>query len=329
MLRTADTRIWILAGVLVLALFASLCIGDTMIDPVRVIEALFSTEGGIRKVVVDWRLPRALAAIVFGAALALSGRIFQTITRNPLGSPDIIGLTAGAYTGALIVITTGGASGIGIAVGALLGGFASAGLVAALVLGRGALGYRIVIVGIGVSAVLEAFNAWMLLRARLEVAVSAAIWGAGSLGGVGWSQVGLPFLVVGVLLVLLVIARRVLWLVELGDEIGTGLGGRMGLIKLGLVGIAVALTAIVTAVAGPIAFVALAAPHLARSIAPSGTRHLIATALMGATLLCVSDIVGQNSVPKHALPVGVVTLVLGGAYLIWLVVRGARRSRTS
>ncbi|GAB3597423.1 FecCD family ABC transporter permease [Microbacterium tumbae] len=327
MRRGVDRRIGILAGVLLLALLASLCIGDTVIDPLRVIEALFSTDGGIRKVVVDWRMPRALAAIVFGAALALSGTIFQTITRNPLGSPDVIGLTAGAYTGALLVITTGGSSGAAVAIGALLGGFATAGLVAALVLGRGALGYRIVIVGIGVSAVLEAFNAWMLLRARLEVAVSAAIWGAGSLGGVGWTQVGLPFLVIAALLATLVLARRGLWLVELGDDIGAGLGGRMGLIKIGLVALAVGLTAIVTAVAGPIAFVALAAPHLARLVAPSGTRHLVATALMGATLLCAADVIGQNAVPKHALPAGVVTLVLGGGYLIWLVVRGARRHR--
>lgn len=323
--RRGRWGIGILSVVLLVTFIASLSIGDTVIPPLRVVEALFETDGGVRMVVIDWRMPRALAAIVFGAALALSGTIFQTITRNPLGSPDVIGLTTGAYTGALVVMTTGGGSGLSVAIGAILGGFATAALVAALVAGRGALGYRIVIVGIGVSAVLAALNAWMLLRARLEVAISAAIWGAGSLNGVGWAQAALPVLVVLALIVVLGCARRGLWLIELGDDIGTSLGGRMSLSKAGLVAIAVGLTGVVTAVVGPIAFVALAAPHLARLIVKNGGAHLVATAMIGATLLALADIVGQNAIPKHALPVGVVTLVLGGVYLIFLVVRTARR----
>lgn len=315
----------ILGAAVLVSFLASLSIGDTVLSPVRVVQALFETQGGVHMVVVDWRLPRALAAVFFGAALALSGTIFQTITRNPLGSPDVIGLTTGAYTGALIVMTTGGGSALTVAIGAILGGFATAALVAVLVAGRGALGYRIVIVGIGVSAVLAALNAWMLLRARLEVAISAAIWGAGSLNGVGWQQAALPMLVVSVLIVVLLLARRGLWLIELGDDLGISLGGRMGLAKTGLVAIAVGLTGVVTAVIGPIAFVSLAAPHLARLIVKSGTAHLMATALTGALLLSLADIIGQNLVPKHALPVGVVTLVLGGVYLVFLVVRTARR----
>ncbi|WP_435748431.1 FecCD family ABC transporter permease [Microbacterium sp. PMB16] len=327
--RTLDRRGRWAMGMLVVAVFAtflaSLSIGDTVIAPVRVVQALFETQGGVRMVVIDWRLPRALAAVFFGAALALSGTVFQTITRNPLGSPDVIGLTTGAYTGALIVMTTGGSSGVGVAIAAVLGGFATAALVAALVAGRGALGYRIVIVGIGVSAILAAVNAWMLLRARLEVAISAAIWGAGSLNGVGWEQALLPIVVVSVLIVVLVGARRGLWLIELGDDIGTSLGGRMNLTKAGLVAIAVGLCGVVTAAIGPIAFVALAAPHLARLIVKNGPAHLVATGLMGAILLSLADIIGQNGIPGHALPVGVVTLVLGGIYLIFLVVRSARR----
>ncbi|MFE7197967.1 FecCD family ABC transporter permease [Microbacterium oxydans] len=315
----------ILVAAVLASFLASLSIGDTVLSPIRVIQSLFETQGGIRMVVVDWRLPRALAAVFFGAALALSGTIFQTITRNPLGSPDVIGLTTGAYTGALVVMTSGSGSGIAVAIGAILGGFATAALVALLIAGRGALGYRIVIVGIGVSAVLAALNSWMLLRARLEVAVSAAIWDAGSLNGVGWQQATVPIIVVTVLMLLVVLARRGLRLIELGDDIGTSLGGRMGLAKIGLVAIAVGLTGVVTAVIGPIAFVSLAAPHLARLVVKNGTAHLVATALMGAMLLSTADIIGQNLVPKHALPVGVVTLVLGGVYLVFLVVRTARQ----
>lgn len=323
--RRGRWALGILIGAVLVSFLASLSIGDTVLSPIRVIQALFETQGGVRMVVVDWRLPRALAAVFFGAALALSGTIFQTITRNPLGSPDVIGLTTGAYTGALIVMTTAGGSGLGVAIGAILGGFATAGLVALLVAGRGALGYRIVIVGIGVSAVLAAVNAWMLLRARREIAISAAIWDAGSLNGVGWQQAALPIVVVAGLMVVLLLTRRGLWLIELGDDVGTSLGGRMGLTKAGLVAIAVALTGVVTAVIGPIAFVSLAAPHLARLVVKNGTAHLVATALTGALLLSLADILGQNLFPKHALPVGVVTLVLGGVYLIFLVVRTARR----
>ena len=315
----------VLAAAVLVSFLASLSIGDTILSPIRVLQALFETQGGIRMVVVDWRLPRALAAVFFGAALALSGTVFQTITRNPLGSPDVIGLTTGAYTGALIVMTSGSGSGVAVAIGAILGGFATAALVALLIASRGALGYRIVIVGIGVSAVLAAVNSWMLLRARREVAVSAAIWDAGSLNGVGWQQATVPIIVVTALMLLLVLARRGLWLIELGDDLGASLGGRVGLTKVGLVAIAVGLTGVVTAVIGPIAFVSLAAPHLAKLIVKSGPAHLLATALMGAMLLSVADIIGQNVVPKHALPVGVVTLVLGGIYLIFLVVRTARR----
>lgn len=315
----------VLVAIAVASFLASLSVGATVLSPIRVVQAMLETDGGIRMVVVDWRLPRALAAVVFGAALALSGTVFQTITRNPLGSPDVIGLTTGAYTGALIVMTSGSGSGLGVAIGAVLGGFATAGLVALLVAGRGALGYRIVIVGIGVSAVLAAVNAWMLLRARLEVAISAAVWGAGSLNGVGWEQAALPMIVVLLLITLLACARRGLWLIELGDDLGASLGGRMGLTKAGLVAIAVGLTGVVTAVVGPVAFIALAAPHLARLVVKNGPAHLVATALMGATLLSLADIIGQNAFPAHALPVGVVTLVLGGLYLMYLVVRTARR----
>lgn len=175
------------------------------------------------------------------------------------------------------------------------------------------------------SAILAAVNAWMLLRARLEVAISAAIWGAGSLNGVGWAQAALPIIAVSALMVLLGFARRGLWLIELGDDVGTSLGGRMNLTKVGLIAIAVGLCGVVTAAIGPIAFVALAAPHLAKLIVKNGPLHLVATALTGAVLLSLADIIGQNGIPGRALPVGVVTLVLGGVYLIFLVVRTARR----
>jgi len=326
-LETRERRtLGALALLLVVAVGLSLSVGSTFVDPARVIGALIGTEdGGIRLLVVEWRLPRALAAVAFGAALGLSGLVFQTITRNELGSPDVIGLTTGAYTGALVVITSGSGSGTAVTVGALVGGFATAAVVAALVAGRGDLGYRIVIIGIGVSAVLASVNAWMLLRARLEVAISASIWGSGSLNGVGWSQLRTPLLVIGVLGLLLLCARRGIWALQLGDDLARGLGTRVTATKVGLLALAVGLTAVVTAAAGPIAFVALAAPHLAAALVRPGPVHLAATALLGAALLTVADVVGQHAIPGRAIPVGLVTLVLGGAYLIWFVLRSARR----
>lgn len=300
--------------------------GQLAISVPDVLAALTGRGEGLNTIVVtQWRLPRVLAALVFGAALGVSGAIFQSLTRNPLGSPDVIGFGTGAYTGALVVLLVLGGNHLMASVGALVGGLATALLVFAFSRRRGSAGLRLVIVGIGVSAVLSAVNHWLLLQAELEAATAAATFGAGTLNGLRWPVV-VPSLVVALVVVLVAwMCGRWLHVLEMGDDTAQALGVPVERWRLVLVVVAVALVAAVTAVAGPVAFVALAAPQLARRLSGSAGADLVGAAAMGSLLLGTADLVGQRLFAPTQLPVGVVTGCIGGVYLVWLLVREARR----
>lgn len=310
------------AAALVLAVVA-LGFGDLPLSPAEVLRALFAADGGFAGTVVrDWRLPRVLGALVFGSALAVSGAIFQSLTRNPLGSPDVIGFATGAYTGALIALTVM-AGAVSASIGALAGGIGTALVVYLLAYQRGLQGFRLIIVGIGVTAMLHAVNVFLLLRAQEEVAMAASIWGAGTLSLIGWSGL-LP--AVGALVLCtpgLALVPRLRQL-ELGDEAAAAHGVGVERARLGLVLFAVALVAIVTASAGPIAFVALAAPQVARRLAGSAGIPLVSSAMVGALVLLGADLLAQHVLPVDV-PVGIVTVVVGGAYLLTLLIQEARR----
>lgn len=306
---------------------ASLATGDYDVSVPQVLQAFAGDAPGLAQtIVMEWRLPRVLAALVFGAALGMSGGIFQSMTRNPLGSPDIIGFNTGAYTGALIVMLTIGGGYLGIAAGALVGGILTALAVYLLAYRRGSQGFRLIIVGIGISAMLAAFNHWLILRAELEAALAAAVWGAGSLNGITWEQAAPAAVVVAVVGLGTLAAARRMQLLEMGDDAARALGVRAEPTRLLLLVLGVALTAAVTAVAGPIAFVALAAPQLARRLTRSAGITLVPSAVMGAFLLAASDLAAQRLFAPIQLPVGVVTVCIGGIYLVWLLAREARKS---
>lgn len=320
--RTATAALGVAAVVLALV---ALGIGDYPLTPLEVLRALTGGDGFASTIVLEWRLPRVLAALVLGAALGVSGALFQSLTQNPLGSPDVIGFATGSYTGAIVVIVAGGASTAATAGGALVGGLGTALLVYLLSYRRGVQGLRLVIVGIGVTAVLHSVNSWLLLRARTEVALTANFWGSGSIALVGWDQL-LPTAALLALLVPAVLAvARPLRQLELGDDAARAHGTRVEGTRLAVVLVGVGLTAAVTAVAGPIAFVALSAPQLARRIVRSAGVPLGASALTAGVLLLVADVVAQHVAPSP-IPVGLVTLVLGGAYLVSLLARETRRS---
>ncbi|WP_082490102.1 iron chelate uptake ABC transporter family permease subunit [Frigoribacterium sp. Leaf172] len=314
-----------LAGVALVVALVALGIGDYPLSPLEVVRALTGTDGFASTIVLEWRLPRVLAALVFGAALGASGAIFQSLTRNPLGSPDVIGFSTGAYTGAIIVIVSGASSSLGTAGGALAGGLATALAVYLLAYRGGVPGLRLIIVGIGVTALLHSVNSWLLLRAQSEVALTASFWGAGSLALVGWSQLVPALVLLAVLTPLVVALSRPLRQLELGDDAARSHGLRAEGSRLALVVVGVALTAVVTASTGPIAFVALAAPQLARRLVRSAGVPLVAGAVTGAVLLLVADLVAQH-IASSPVPVGLVTLVIGGVYLITLLVGESRRS---
>ncbi|WP_411558695.1 FecCD family ABC transporter permease [Plantibacter sp. MPB07] len=326
--RPARRALFVCAAALlaiVVAGIAGLALGDYPLTTDEVIGVLTGRVDGLaRTVVLDWRLPRVLAAIGFGAALGVSGAIFQTLTRNPLASPDIIGLANGSFTGMLVALLLLGGSWPALMAGSLLGGLAAAVAIFILALRQGLSGFRFIVVGIGVSAMLAAFNSWLLLRADLDVALFAAAWGAGTLNTATATVVWPALACLVVLFAVLPFAARPLRQLELGDDVAAATGVRLTRERAILIGLAVALVSAVTAVAGPIAFIALAAPQIARRLTRSPGIPLVATGLVGGVLLLASDLVAQHLIPL-TVPVGVVTVVVGGLYLTQLLLRERRR----
>jgi iron complex transport system permease protein len=303
----------------------ALMTGSYQLTPDQVLSALAGGETGIvRDIVVEWRLPRVAAALVFGAALGVSGAIFQSLLRNPLADPGVIGFTQGSYTGALIVILVVNGTYWQLVGGALLGGMATAVAVYLLAYRRGVQGFRLIIVGIGVAAMLESMNTWLILKAELEQAMAAAAWGAGSLNGVTWNQVGFGGAAVTVLLLLAGLLSRPMRQMELSDDTAASQGVRVRLARLGLLVTGVALTATVTAASGPIVFISLVAPQIARRLARTGSITLAPAAFVGALLCLTADYIAQHLAPTP-LPVGIITVILGGGYLGWLLFTEARR----
>ncbi|MEU1985609.1 iron chelate uptake ABC transporter family permease subunit [Nocardia sp. NPDC019395] len=323
--RSVVVSVVLLVAACVVALLA-LGTGDFPIPADRVLRALFGNGAGSDELVVlEWRAPRVLMALVLGAALGISGAILQSVTRNPLGSPDIVGFNSGAYTGALLVILAGGGY-YATAAGAVGGGLVTALAIFALAFRQNVKGFRLIIVGIGISAMLAAVNTWLILRADLDAAMSAAAWGVGTLDGLTWAEITPALVVLAVLAIAVVPAAHQLQILELGDDAAQALGVRVGRARVVLTVLSVAFTAVGTAVAGPIAFVALAAPQLGRRLARTPTTALLPAAAMGALLLTVCDWISRRIFAPTTLPVGVVTASIGGAYLAYLLVAEARRN---
>src|SRR5690625_4942268 len=308
-----------------IAFVISLLIGDFALPARDVFAALFGGgDGGAHFLVVEVRVPRALTALGVGAAFALSGAIFQSVVRNPLGTPEIIGFTQGSSAGAVAGITLAGATGIALTGWATAGGLAAALAVWFFAFRRNALGYRLIIVGIGVGAMLNAVTWWLLTRANLATAQSAMAWLIGSLSARSWAHVFVIGIAFALLLFPLVLGGRVLRVLEMGDDAATGLGVRVPVATACLIALAVALCALAVSLAGPVPFIALAAPQIARRLARSPGVTLLNSALLGALLLLISDVAAQHLWPGRALPVGVVTGVVGGLYLLWILMPRTR-----
>jgi iron complex transport system permease protein len=257
----------------------------------------------------------------------MAGAAFQTVSRNPLGSPDVIGFGQGSAVGALVVIVLLKGSAYEVAVGSVLGGLATGVAVYLLAWKRGVHGYRLVLVGIGASAVLSAVNSYLLVRADIVDAARAVVWITGSLDGRDWSQVWPLLGAVVVLMPILLVQGRALRITEMGDDTASALGVHVERTRLAVVLVAVLLTASATAAAGPISFVALTAPQLARRLSRSPGVALVPSALMGAALLVTADWAAQRTFGSGQVPVGVATGVLGGGYLLWLLVSERRAGR--
>lgn len=326
-LRALLVGVVLLVGALAVAV-VNLSSGDF---PLPVGDVLRSLAGqgdtGTDFIVLELRLPRVLVTLLVGAALGASGAVFQGLTRNPLGSPDFVGLTIGAATGALVVILLLDGSGTQVAAGAMAGCLATAVAIYLLAFRRGTQAFRLVLMGVGMSALLEAANSFMITRARLDDAVAAQVWLIGSVSGRGWTEVAIAGGTLALLLPVVLHHGRHLDLLALGDETAITHGVRVERSRVVLALAAVGLAAGATAAAGPIAFVALAAPQLATRLTRAPGPGILPAALMGAALLAGSDWAAQRVLPDNDVPVGVVTAALGGLYLTWLLGREWRRGR--
>ncbi len=272
------------------------CGGEYPVSPAEVIGGVLTgrEQGFVNVLVLQWRLPRIVLALVIGAALGMSGAIFQALTRNPLGSPDVIGFNFGAYTGALVVIGAfGGGYYLTALGGGVIGGLLTAVVVYLLAYRNGMAGFRLIIVGIGVGAMLSSLNQWIILKIKLHQAITAAVWQQGTLNGLRWEQAVPPVLVcVAIVVVVLVPIGPQLSILQLGDDAAGGLGLRPERAASLISVWGVLLIAVATAAAGPISFVALAAPQLARRVVGTpGVGGLISSAVMGAFLLLSSDLI--------------------------------------
>ncbi|MBO8193989.1 iron chelate uptake ABC transporter family permease subunit [Streptomyces oryzae] len=320
------------AGCVVLALVAAVFAigsGEYPMAPGEVIRTLLGQGDPADAFIVnELRLPRTVTALLVGAGLGLCGAVFQAVVRNPLGSPDILGFTNGAACGALLVIFAAGGGSALLAGGAVAGAVVTGSLIYALAWKRGMHGYRLVLVGVGATAILTGVNSYLITRAGITEASRAVLWMTGSLDGRGWDDV-LPLALGMVVLVPLVLlgCGRALRMMEMGDDAAYALGVRVERTRLALLGTGVLLVALSAAAAGPVSFVALTAPQLARRLTRTPGPNLLPSLCMGAALLICADLVAQRAFGERQLPVGVITGVVGGGYLVWLLASERRAGR--
>lgn len=311
------------------AAVAGVMVGDFGISLADIASALTGHASGItRTVVLEWRLPRVVTALAVGAALGFAGAIFQTITRNPLASPDILGVTSGASAFALTALLAGGGSGVllqslGVPLSAFLGGL----VVSAAIwwLGRGGLGsFRLIFAGIIINALAVAYNSFLLVRADYRDAGKAQAWVTGSVGSANWRDAAAVLVALVVVLPLLRWAAFQLEALSLSEDTAAGLGVEPRRTQLVLLVTAVALTSTAVAAAGPIAFVAFVAPQVGRRLAKAPTPPLGTAMLTGAAIVAAADLAVRTLVPGD-LPVGVATSAIGGAALLYALARATRK----
>ncbi|WP_255311862.1 iron chelate uptake ABC transporter family permease subunit [Streptomyces sp. PTY087I2] len=330
-------RPWLVLVTLVCAAAAflifclSISVGDFPIGLSRVIATILGRGEQVDEfVVMDLRMPRALAGLVVGIALGVSGAITQSVARNPLASPDILGITAGAGAVAVFLATaTGGTAAaitgsVGLPAAALLGGLGTGLLVYFLAWRRGIDGFRLILIGISVTAVMQAITTWLLVSADIRDVARAQVWLVGSLDNRSWDEVKVAFWATLVLLAVVATVAFPFKPMHLGDDVAAGLGVRFGRVRAVLLLCAVLLAAVGVSAAGPVPFVALVAPQVAMRLARWPTPPLIASGLVGALLLIGSDLIARAALPI-GLPVGVVTAVIGGPFLVYLLVRANLR----
>lgn len=318
--RSLVVALALLLVIVVLAVIG-LSTGDYAIPLDEVVKAVVGQgDSGTAFVIETLRAPRVLIALMVGGAFGASGAIFQSLTANPLGSPDVIGFTYGSATGGLFAITVLHYDAPGIAALACAGGLITALVVYGLAYRKGLQAFRLVLVGLGVGYTVLSINWYLITRANLSDAYTAQRWLLGSLNSTDWSQVRVLALALLLIVPCVVALSRSLKAMEVGDDASRALGLPLERNRALLALVGVLLAAVGTATAGPIAFVALSAPQIGRRLTGAAGPGILIAALTGAVVLIASDLVAQRVLPND-LPVGLITGLVGGSYLAWLLTR--------
>jgi len=324
-------QVLVVAGMVLVVLVAgtgALLVGAAGLTPGQAIAGVLGLgDKGDVFIIQKLRLPRIEAAVVIGAAFGMAGALFQSTLRNPLASPDILGISGGASLGAVTGLLALGLSGVALSGLAFAGAGAVALAIWLLAWRKGLHSIRFVLVGVGFAYLCASLVAWAMARAEENEAAGVLIWTVGSVSDIRGDQLALVASGTLVLLVAVALVARTQGPLALGDDNARALGVHVDLARIGALLLAVALVALATSAAGPIAFVALVAPAIARRLVNDGGAALAASTATGAAMTLVADVVGQHALLGIAAPVGIVTGLVGAPYLLWLLATTEKRSR--
>jgi iron complex transport system permease protein len=316
-------------SILLLSLLAvlvlSICIGSTRVPVLELVQTVLGNGSNQYDfIILSLRLPRVLVAILIGAALGVSGAILQGVIRNPLASPDIIGITNGAafFATAFIVYLGGSVSIKFLPLAAITGAVAVSLLIYILAWKKGVSPFRLVLIGIGMATAMGSLTTFMIVVTNAYTAAEAYVWLTGSIYAASMEKFLLLLPVVIILIFAAMAFSRTVNVQELGDEIATSLGSQVQRQRFTLLFISVVLAGAAVSIGGAIGFVGLIAPHIARKLVGGSFSSLIPTAaLVGALLVSIADFIGRVAFQPYDVPAGIFTAAIGAPFFIYLIYR--------
>ncbi|MDT0901601.1 FecCD family ABC transporter permease [Staphylococcus pseudintermedius] len=310
-------RYSLIIGLLIVGAILSLSAGAVWISPIAVIKEVWS---GDNFILSEFRVPRMLLGILVGAALAISGAVIQGVIRNPLASPDVIGITKGASLAAVIVIIVFPTAPLFVLpVASFIGALVISLILSLLISWQGIKGSQLALIGMAIGAVAMALVQYLLIRNPMEANI-ALVWLTGSLFGRSMDHVLtiLPWLIVAIPVIFLY--ARKLDILHLGEEVATALGTHVQRTKMILLFTSVMLAGVAISVVGGLSFLGLIAPHIARSLVGHQHRHIVAmSGLVGALLMVIADGLARIIAPPIDIPVGVLIAIIGAPYFLYVL----------
>lgn len=313
---------------LLLAVITSLSMGTVQVSPPDVLQALMGNAVPMTAFVVnELRLSRVVAGLLSGAALAMAGCLMQTLARNRLATPGIIGIDNAATAFAVASVV-----GVGLSLAPSAMALAGAACATAIAFGlagaNGTRGYRFIVAGIGIGAIAGAVTQVMLSRVAIDAANAAYPWTVGSLNARSGNSVLVLAIGLAAGYAILMLISRALNTLQFSDAVAIALGTRLKATRILGLALSVLLTGLAVSVCGPVGLIALLAPELARTICRPGKVPLTASALAGATFMVAADLLGRTLFSPLEIPVGIITAIVGSPYLLWILLKPSRRSLT-